>query len=85
MDSYVERYADVIFDVQKDQGPPEKMAPGPTLESIKKDMETVAGPVADLPKRRLWRDKRLAALSKLKADMAASEEKEEKKKEHSQE
>ena len=83
MDSYVERYADMIFDLQNNQGPPEKMAPGPTLEAIKKDMEAVAGPVADLPKRRQWRDKRLAALSKLKADMAASDEKEEKKNEHS--
>ena len=75
MDSYLERYADMIFDIQKNQGPPEKMTAGPTLEAIKKDMETAAGPLADIQKRRLWRDKRLAALSKLKADMAASEEK----------
>jgi hypothetical protein len=61
--------------VQKEQGAsaPEKMAPGPTYDAIKKDMRKVVGPVEDLQKRRAWRDRRLAALARLKNDMQAQE------------
>ncbi|XP_070189700.1 lambda-crystallin-like isoform X2 [Littorina saxatilis] len=75
MDSYVERYADMIFDIQKHQESAEKMALGPTLDAIKTDMEAVAGPISDLQTRRQWRDNRLAALAKLKVEMAAADQK----------
>nr|KAG5695512.1 hypothetical protein BaRGS_008015 [Batillaria attramentaria] len=69
MYSYRDRYADMIFGIQQDQqGPPEKME-GPVLDRIQKEMEAVAGPVSDLQKRRQWRDRRLAKLAKLKAEM----------------
>jgi hypothetical protein len=70
----VDRYAEMIYGIQKDQGAPEKMAPGPTLDAIKEDMRKVAGPVEDIQKRRAWRDRRLAALAKLKVDMQAQED-----------
>ena len=70
----MDRYADMIFGIQESQGAPEKMAPGPTLETIKKDMEKVAGPLEKLQERRQWRDIRLAALAKLKADLATADE-----------
>ncbi|KAK7503172.1 hypothetical protein BaRGS_00005437 [Batillaria attramentaria] len=64
-----DRYGDVILGVQQDQqSPPEKME-GPVLDRIHKEMEAVAGPVSDLQKRRQWRDRRLAKLAKLKAEM----------------
>ncbi|XP_076445578.1 lambda-crystallin-like [Babylonia areolata] len=72
MDSYLERYADMIFGVQQALGAPEKMTPGQTLEAIKRDMEAVAGPVPQLQARRRWRDARLAALAKLKVDLDAA-------------
>ncbi|KAK7503170.1 hypothetical protein BaRGS_00005435 [Batillaria attramentaria] len=69
MYSYRDRYADTMFGIQQDQqSPPEKME-GPVLDRIQKEMEAVAGPVSDLQKRRQWRDRRLAKLAKLKAEM----------------
>ncbi|KAL8570554.1 hypothetical protein ACOMHN_008911 [Nucella lapillus] len=74
MESYLERYADMIFDIQKDQGGAEKMAVGPTLDAITRDMEVLAGPPAQLQTRRHWRNTRLAALAKLKADLATADD-----------
>lgn len=68
MYSYSERYADMIIGIQQDFKPPERMD-GPTLDVIQKGMENVAGPVENLSVRRQWRDRRLIALAKLKAEM----------------
>lgn len=69
MYSYRDRYADMILGIQQDQqGGPERME-GAVLDQIQQEMEQVAGPVDDLQKRRQWRDRRLSALAKIKADM----------------
>lgn len=68
MYSYGERYADMIYGIQQDFKPPEKMS-GPTLDVIQKGIENVAGPVENLAERRQWRDRRLVALAKLKSTM----------------
>ncbi|CAG5119031.1 unnamed protein product [Candidula unifasciata] len=71
--SYGERYADMILDIQKSFGPPERIE-GPTLQAIHASMERLAGPVQDIQKRRQWRDKRLIALAKLKRDLDAEDQ-----------
>lgn len=68
MHSYSERYADMILGIQQDMGPPERMD-GPVLDLIQIDMEATVGPVSEIQQRRQWRDRRLAALAKLKADL----------------
>ncbi|BFZ09599.1 hypothetical protein BsWGS_12638 [Bradybaena similaris] len=66
--SYGERYADMIYNIQKTFGPPERME-GPTLQAIHTSMERLAGPVENIQQRRQWRDQRLIALAKLKRDL----------------
>ncbi len=68
MESYRVRYADMIYNIQQDFKPPEKMG-GPTLDVIQRGMENIAGPLESLPERRQWRDRRLVALAKLKASL----------------
>ncbi|RUS78411.1 hypothetical protein EGW08_013825 [Elysia chlorotica] len=65
---YGEAYSDMIFNIQQDFGPPERME-GPTLEYINESMRKLAGPEEDIQERRRWRDRRLTALAKLKKDM----------------
>ncbi|XP_005109678.1 lambda-crystallin homolog isoform X2 [Aplysia californica] len=72
--SYSDRYADMIYGIQKDFLPPEKIG-GETLDVIQRGMENVAGPVENLEQRRQWRDRRLVALAKLKAGMNKEEAK----------
>lgn len=67
-----DRYADTFLAIQQDMGPPEKME-GPVLDLIQKDLEAIAGPLADIDKRRQWRNRRLAALAKLKKDLNDTE------------
>ena len=74
MYSYGERYADMIYGIQQDFKPPEKMG-GPTLDVIQKGIENVAGPVENLAERRQWRDRRLIALAKLKSTMDSQDKK----------
>jgi len=72
MYSYRDRYADMIYGIQQDFKPPEKMG-GETLDVIQHGMENVAGPLEHLEQRRQWRDRRLVALAKLKASLDKEE------------
>jgi len=76
--NYCDRYGQTIFDVSSDLGPvptgwkqeteADKAEVASLHESMIKDI-----PIEDLYKRRVWRDKRLAALAKLKRDLDREE------------
>merc|ERR1712106_715780 len=76
--NYVDRYGHTIFDVSADLGP----IPTGWKQETEKDKAEVKAledtmikdiPVEELYKRRVWRDKRLAALAKLKRDLDREE------------
>jgi len=76
--NYVDRYGETIFNVSSDLGP----IPTGWKQETEADKAEVASleatmmkeiPAEELYKRRVWRDKRLAALSKLKRDMDREE------------
>ena len=62
--NYCERYSKSIFSVSNTFGPVPEFK-GPTLERINKELEEMTS-VADLPKRRQYRDDCLKQLSQLK-------------------
>ncbi|KAL3882163.1 hypothetical protein ACJMK2_028531 [Sinanodonta woodiana] len=64
---YSERYADMIYRIQKSFGEPEKMV-GPTLDKVQEECNKMV-PMEKLQERRQWRDRRLTALAKLIKDM----------------
>jgi len=72
--NYCDRYGDTIFNVSQDLGPIPTGWKQET-ESDKKEVKTLEElmcatvPLDKLGERRVWRDKRLAALAKLKRDM----------------
>ncbi|XP_050393223.1 lambda-crystallin [Patella vulgata] len=68
MKSYIERYAEMVYRIQKSFGQPLPMG-GETGDKIHKELESYVCPVECLAERRQWRDKRLAALAKLKKEM----------------
>jgi len=76
--NYCDRYGETIYNVSSDLGP----IPTGWKQETPADKEEVARleatmcstvPLEDLYKRRVWRDKRLAALAKLKRDMDREE------------
>jgi len=76
--NYCDRYGETIYNVSSDLGP----IPTGWKQETEKDKAEVAAleatmcstvPLEDLYKRRVWRDKRLAALAKLKRDMEREE------------
>jgi len=76
--NYVDRYGQTIYDVSSDLGP----IPTGWKQETEADKAEVAAlqasmvkdiPAEELYKRRVWRDKRLAALAKLKRDMDKEE------------
>jgi len=76
--NYCDRYGQTIYDVSSDLGP----IPTGWKQETEKDKEEVRQleemmtkmiPLEDLYTRRVWRDKRLAALAKLKRDMEKQE------------
>lgn len=72
MNNYCERYADTIYRVSQTLGEVTHFG-GASLENVDKQMcEQI--PVEKLAERRDWRNKRLAALAKLKQDMDNSSE-----------
>jgi len=72
--NYCDRYGDTIYNVSQDLGPIPTGWKQET-ESDKKEVKTLEElmcstvPLEKLGERRVWRDKRLAALAKLKRDM----------------
>ena len=67
----MDRYGETIYNVSESFGPTPKMG-GAAAEQIHKELcEKV--PIEKLQERRKWRDARLAALAKVKKDMAAKE------------
>jgi len=76
--NYIDRYGETIFNVSQDSGPipegwkQETEAAKAEVASLATTMESEI-PLTELPARRLWRDKRLAMLSKLKRDMEKQE------------
>lgn len=62
--NYCERYSKTIFEVSKTYGPTHEFK-GPTAERINKELEEMVA-IADLPKRRQYRDDCLTKLSQLK-------------------
>merc|ERR1712156_1107668 len=66
--NYCDRYGETIYNVSSDLGP---IPTGWKQETEKGKAEVAA--LEDLYKRRVWRDKRLAALAKLKRDMEREE------------
>merc|ERR1712042_29614 len=76
--NYCDRYGQTIFDVSSDLGPIPtgwKQETEEDKEEVKQleEMMTKLIPLEDLYARRVWRDKRLAALAKLKRDMEKQE------------
>merc|ERR1712142_313500 len=76
--NYCDRYGQTIFDVSSDLGP----IPTGWKQETEEDKAEVRAveeamtkeiPLEELYKRRVWRDKRLAALAKLKRDMEKEE------------
>jgi len=76
--NYCDRYGDTIYDVSSDMGP----IPTGWKQETAADREEVAQlqammekdiPREKLAERRVWRDKRLAALAKMKRDMDEAE------------
>jgi len=76
--NYCDRYGDTIYNVSQDSGP----IPTGWKQASEADRAEVAElhatmcatvPLEKLDERRLWRDKRLAALAKLKRDMDKAE------------
>jgi len=76
--SYCDRYGQTIYDVSSDQGPvptgwkQESEADKAEASSLHETMCQVV-PLDQLNQRRVWRDKRLAALAKLKREMDKAE------------
>jgi len=77
--NYCDRYGQTIYNVSEDLGP----IPTGWKQETEADKAEVAAleatmcstvPLKELYKRRVWRDKRLAALAKLKRDMDREEE-----------
>ncbi|KAL4229456.1 Crystallin [Mactra antiquata] len=64
MKHFCEMYAEPLYELQKQSGPPIKFE-GETLDKIQDELEKQI-PLCDIEKRRQWRDDRLAELSKLK-------------------
>jgi len=76
--NYVDRYGETIYNVSQDLGD----IPTGWRQDTEEDKKETASlhstmcstiPLEDLNSRRVWRDKRLAALAKLKRDMEQSE------------
>jgi len=72
--NYCDRYGDTIYNVSSDLGPIPtgwKQASEMDKEEVKALHEAMCTtvPLEKLGERRVWRDKRLAALAKLKRDM----------------
>jgi len=76
--NYCDRYGQTIYDVSSDSGPiptgwkQETEADKAEVRDLEETMTKVI-PLEDLYKRRVWRDKRLAALAKLKKDLDKEE------------
>ena len=71
--SYCDRYGDIIYRVQQSFGPPEKME-GEMVQKIQDELVQKV-PLDTLDERRRWRERRMAALNKLKAELAQNEQK----------
>lgn len=70
---YCKRYAEGAFNVQKATSiPPPILYDVPTAEEIQNEF-TSSVPLEKVAERRKWRDGRLAAISKLKRDLAQKE------------
>jgi len=67
MQSYIERYGDMIYDISTDSGPVPRLE-GPTADTVVKQLEEKV-PIDQLQKRREWRDKSLSALAKIKREI----------------
>jgi len=78
--NYCDRYGETIYNVSEDLGPiptgwkQETDSEKAEVASLAASLES-SFPLSELGERRLWRDRRLAALSKLKRDMASQEQK----------
>ena len=71
VESYCDRYGQMIYDVTNSFGPVPKMG-GETAKNISKELEKRI-PLEKLDERRKWRDVRLAALAKLKKELGDKE------------
>lgn len=67
MANYCDRYSEGMYKTSKDLGPVPKWEGAGAAEIDRQLCEII--PVDQLPQRRQWRDRRLAALAKLKRDM----------------
>ncbi|XP_064613854.1 lambda-crystallin-like [Liolophura sinensis] len=70
---YAERYGEMFLRIQKSFGEPIPMS-GSSLDRIHNELNKVT-PVENISSRRQWRDRRLAALAKLKSDMDTKDSK----------
>ncbi|XP_041354344.1 lambda-crystallin-like [Gigantopelta aegis] len=66
--NYCDRYGDIIYRVQQSFGPPEKME-GELVQQIQNELVKKV-PLDKLDERRRWRERRMAALNKLKTELA---------------
>ena len=67
MKDFMERYGDTLYEVQQVFGPPIKFE-GDVLDAVHEDLEKKI-PMDKLEERKIWRNKRLAALSKFIASL----------------
>ena len=66
--SYLDRYADMVYGVASASGPPVRLHNDPAMTTVFDQLEKLV-PIADLPARRAWRDNGVARLNKLRRDM----------------
>lgn len=68
MQSYLDRYTDMIYSVASDQGSAMTLNDNPKMDTVFEQLENKV-PLEQLQTRRAWRDERIAALAQLRRDL----------------